>query len=280
MVSVVVVVFVVLGLGSGAASGLPTPVQNPSRLSAFDGAHDVAIINVSLSTSEVYPGVQDVQIKVVVENDGLYTERFNVTVYGNGTSGLISIDTYNVTSLGSSDQITIPFVWNTAGVSPGNYTIVANASIVPGETNVTNNVGIGGSVMVKQDDTAPVIGVPVQSPVNPPYVTVTVTDSGTGVDSVILLYSTNSGVSWSNVSMYGGGNDEYFVWMSYFEVGTNVSYKIFAYDMAGNQAIRDYAGNYYVFTVIIPEFPSFLILPLFMIVPLLAVMVYRRKTSK
>jgi hypothetical protein len=282
MVSVVVVVFVVLGLVSGAVSGFPTPVQNAFRLSAFDGAHDVAIINVSLSANEVYPGVHDVEINVVVKNDGDYTERFNVTVYANGTSGLIGIDTYDVASLGSSDQIIIPFVWNTAGVSLGNYTIVANASIVPGETNAANNVGTGGSVLVRQDDTAPVIGVPVQSPMNPPYVTVAVTDPGTGVDSVILSYSVDSGVSWSNVSMYGEGDGRYSARgaMPYFDIGTNVSYKIFASDRAGNQAIRDHAGNYYVFTVIIPEFPLFLILPLFMIAPLPAVIVYRRKTSK
>jgi len=292
MVSVVIVVFVVLGLGSGTAGGLSIPVQNAFLFSAFDGAHDVVIINVSLSTNEVYPGVQDVQIEVVVENGGLFTERFNVTVYVNGTSGLFSIDTYDVMSLGSSDQVTIPFVWNTTGVSPGTYTIIANASIVPGETNATNNVGIGGSVIVKQDNTAPVIGVPVEIPWYPTYVYVNVTDWGSGVDSVILSYSTNNGVSWSNISMYIRAlfegswllkrylscqySSEYS--LPYFDVGTNITYRIIAYDRVGNQAIRDHAGNYYVFTVIIPEFLSFLVLPIFMIATFLTVIVYRRKT--
>jgi len=59
--------------------------------------------------------------------------------------------------------------------------------------------------------------------------------------------------------------------------GTCVSYKIIAYDKSGNFAVQDDDRPYFVYQVI-PEFSSFIIMPLFMIATLLAVMVCRRKT--
>jgi hypothetical protein len=61
-----------------------------------------------------------------------------------------------------------------------------------------------------------------------------------------------------------------------FENGTWIEYKITAYDNNGNQAVNDNQGHYYIYHVI-PEFPPFLILPLFMTATLLAVISCRRK---
>jgi len=46
-------------------------------------------------------------------------------------------------------QTTLTFTWNTTGVTPDNYTITANATIVPGETNTTDNTYTDGLVEVK-----------------------------------------------------------------------------------------------------------------------------------
>ena len=62
------------------------------------------------------------------------------------------------------------------------------------------------------------------------------------------------------------------------QAGTWVRFKIVAYDWAGNNSTRDGTEPCCVYQVI-PEFPSFLILPLFMIATLLAVIIYRRKHS-
>jgi len=61
-----------------------------------------------------------------------------------------------------------------------------------------------------------------------------------------------------------------------YENCTWLKYKIIAYDNSGNRAVNDNHGHSYVYHVI-PEFPSALILPLFMIATLLAVMAYRRR---
>jgi len=59
---------------------------------------------------------------------------------------------------------------------------------------------------------------------------------------------------------------------------TLVRYEITAYDNAGNHRVEDNSGQYYVYTVI-PEFPSTIILLLFIIATLAAI-VYRRKHSQ
>jgi len=80
---------------------------------------------------------------VTTENQGSYSENFNVTTYANETA----IDTIQV-SLTSYSQIVIGFTWNTTDMALGNYTISVNATMVPGETNVTDNTYIDGTVTV------------------------------------------------------------------------------------------------------------------------------------
>jgi hypothetical protein len=67
----------------------------------------------------------------------------------------------------------------------------------------------------------------------------------------------------------------------------NVSYEIEAYSYPytidnvtnnqGDYLINDNAGQYYVYNVAIPEFPSVLILPLLMIVTLLSAIIYKKR---
>jgi hypothetical protein len=64
-----------------------------------------------------------------------------------------------------------------------------------------------------------------------------------------------------------------------FPVGTNVTYAIIAQDNAGNSINSKSQGYTLEYPVVIPEFPAFLILSLFMIASLLAVIVCKRKRS-
>jgi len=84
-------------------------------------------------------------INVTVQNQGNYTETFNVTAYYDDTP----IETKNVT-LFPSNETTITFTWNTTGVPYGNYTISARAiaDTVPGETDTTDNTLGDGWVIV------------------------------------------------------------------------------------------------------------------------------------
>jgi hypothetical protein len=106
------------------------------------GVHDVAVTDASPSKT-VAPQGLNVDINVTVENQGSYTENFNVTAYANETA----IDTIEV-SLNSYCLTTMIFTWNTTGVSLGNYTISANATVVPDETDVADNNCTDGIVTI------------------------------------------------------------------------------------------------------------------------------------
>ena len=138
---------------------------------------------------------------------------------------------------------------------------------------------------IKLDKTSPTIGTPSRIPggdVQPDQdvrVLVNATDSASGVSNVTLSYNLNYGTIWIDLPMTLNSTTGLFeVTVPGQEAGTFVKYSIRAYDNAGNLEVEDNSGQYYVYAVI-PEFPSFLILPLFMITTLLAVIVYGRKHS-
>jgi hypothetical protein len=107
----------------------------------FVPLHDVAVINITVSPTTVFPG-QSVNINVTVENQGGYAETFNVTTYYDS----IAIETQPVSlDIGASTILT--FVWNTTGVNKGDYTISAEASVVPDETDTTDNTKVADDMV-------------------------------------------------------------------------------------------------------------------------------------
>jgi len=106
--------------------------------------HDVAVIDVTPSLTEVYVD-EAVTITVVTENQGTVTETFNITVYYDGNI----IGTQNVIDLAPGGSKTLTFSWDTTDVAEGEYVIKAEASVVPGETNIEDNTYIDGTVTVK-----------------------------------------------------------------------------------------------------------------------------------
>jgi hypothetical protein len=121
-------------VSAGQTLSLQTPFKS--------GTHGVAVINITLSKTVFargYPG----NITVAVQNQGNFTENFNVTIYANTTS--IASQNTTLTS-GSSTNIT--FTWNTNALAYGNYTISAYASLVAGEMNTANNNCTVGCVIV------------------------------------------------------------------------------------------------------------------------------------
>jgi hypothetical protein len=93
----------------------------------YTSVHDVAIIDLTASSTEV---------NVTVENQGTHTETFNVSAYYTRLSDpLIGTQTLTLTKGAAA---TLTFTW--IPPSPGLYEIRAEASIVPGETDVADNV--------------------------------------------------------------------------------------------------------------------------------------------
>ena len=107
--------------------------------------HDVAIVGLTASTNETYDG-QIVTINTTAQNLGLAPENFTVNVY----AGANLIDSQSVVNLMPNDTTLITTLWNTTGyASMTLYTISAQATPVPYETNLANNVLTDGTVKVK-----------------------------------------------------------------------------------------------------------------------------------
>ncbi len=104
--------------------------------------HDVAITAVSHSKTIVCQGYS-ANVSVTAQNQGNYTESFNVTVYANSTT----IGSQGVT-LASGNSIIVTLIWNTTSFAKANYVISGSSSIMPGETNTTNNSMTDGMVLV------------------------------------------------------------------------------------------------------------------------------------
>ena len=110
--------------------------------------HDVAVINVTTSKTggrplETVGQGNNVTIYVTVENQGGFTETFNVTAYANATI----IGTLPVTLNPGNIQI-LNYTWDTTGFAYGNYTISAIADAVPGEIDTADNTMVDGTILV------------------------------------------------------------------------------------------------------------------------------------
>jgi len=125
---------------------LINPLEQPIPHTANDGnvttgpSHDVAVISIASPTTVLLG--QAIHINVTVQNQGGYAESFNVTVYYNSTvieKQSVSLD------IGASTNLT--FTWNTTGINKGDYTISAEASVVPGETDTTDNTKVADSMV-------------------------------------------------------------------------------------------------------------------------------------
>jgi hypothetical protein len=98
--------------------------------------HDVAIISIVPSATRIIVGTT-IQIDVTAKNEGTAYENFTVTLKYDGTT----IGTADIRDLAPGATKPLTFSWDTTGVTPyGNYTIKAEASTIPGETDVTDNV--------------------------------------------------------------------------------------------------------------------------------------------
>jgi len=103
---------------------------------------DIVVMNVTPSKTIVGQGFT-LGISVTITNLGSKIEDFDVIVYSNATS--IASQAVTITS---GNSTTVPFTWNTTGVSYGSYAISAYATPVYGESNTADNTLTDGWVLV------------------------------------------------------------------------------------------------------------------------------------
>jgi hypothetical protein len=210
--------------------------------------------------------------------DQLVFQGMTVTFDGSKSTDAVGIKSYVWNFTNVTQKIILTGVHPTYRFrNVGNFTVMLN---------VTNYADLWDTdtmwVYVSADTTPPVIGTVYQEPSVPGdgvpvTITVNVTDTQSGVGNVTISYQTNSG-PWTNVSMSKLTGDTWEGEIPGLPSGTNVTYKIIAYDNAGNLAVNDNAGKYYVYTVV-PEFPAAIVLSLFIIATLVAAFLSRRKIA-
>ncbi|MEM1551129.1 MAG: cohesin domain-containing protein [Candidatus Bathyarchaeia archaeon] len=120
------------------------PIPHETESGYFQSViRNIAIINVEANPITIYENYK-VNITVTVLNKGDLTETFNVTIYYDNTI----IQKVKIENLPSKENRTFIIQWNTMGLSPGKYTIKAEAQPVPYESDLTDNTYIDGTVTI------------------------------------------------------------------------------------------------------------------------------------
>ena len=119
------------------------PADNELTVTVKVLGHDIAVTGITTSPTEVVVG-DSVSINVTVKNEGDFSETFSVTVrYDENLIG-----TQTDVSLNAGAIITLNFTWDTAGVSPDDYRIIAEATLDVDDDQADNTME-GDTVMVK-----------------------------------------------------------------------------------------------------------------------------------
>jgi len=121
--------------------------MDPIPFDVIDGMvkvvqHEIVVSRVTSYKTVVCQGYSD-SIDVTIENKGYFIENFNITVYANTT--LIGLQEATLTG---QNWTIVTITCNTTSLPKGNYTIKAEATQVPGETDATDNTYTDGWIIV------------------------------------------------------------------------------------------------------------------------------------
>jgi uncharacterized repeat protein (TIGR01451 family) len=122
---------------------VPETTRTNAVVNTVSSEHNIAALFVTPSKTLMKKG-DSLALNVTVENRGLSSETFNVTVFANTTI----IQTKTVT-LAEGNYTVVFFSWNTSSCNYGNYLIRAAADAVQGETQISDNEVAGGIVQIE-----------------------------------------------------------------------------------------------------------------------------------
>jgi hypothetical protein len=109
---------------------------------------DIAVTYLTCSDNFLVQG-DSATIDVTTQNQGVYSEIFNLTIYANTT--IIKTETI---SLENGTSSTTTFFWNTTSFHKGEYTISAYAWPLQFETDTSDNTYTDGTVIIESHDIA------------------------------------------------------------------------------------------------------------------------------
>ena len=206
------------------------------------------------------------------ENKTYNTADIPLTFTINEVSGITySVDEQtNVTTTGNT---------NITGLSDGTHDILVHANDAAG------NMVASDTVCFTVDTTPPNITDVIQAPVDingtleeGTKVNATVTDALTGVERVALNYTDGNG-TWVIAEMTNLEGDVWNGNIPAFPHGTNVTYIIIAEDKAGNTVTTEELYGHPNQYEVLPEFPLWIILPLFLIATASTIAARKRITT-
>ena len=224
---------------------------------------------------------------IVINNGDAYTTSTLVTLtltVNDVTSGVYQVRF-------SNDGVWDTELWEEAYTTPKAWNLTSGDGTKTVYYQIKDNARLESETFsdsIFLDTTKPFIGTPSQEPpesqVQPNQkvtVSVEVTDGQSGVREVILQYSysTDGGQTWTmwkDVTMSNPTGSTYEGEILGLSAGTRVQYGITAYDNAGNVAVKDRAGQYFVYTVI-PEFPTWMVVLVTFCILSVALILLRRK---
>jgi parallel beta-helix repeat protein len=234
------------GFTENETKTMPVDVTPPTTLNDYDGSWHTTDFTINLAASDNISGVAEIYYRI---NDG--------PIQNVSTSGYP-----HITTEGANNKL--------------EYWSVDNAGNEEGHHILTG---------IELDKTYPTIETPSRTPggyVQPDQsvkVSVNVTDAMSGVENVTLSYTINDGMTWTDLPMNHTASNLYEATIPPQQAGTTVRFKIAAYDCAGNNATLGETEPYHTYQVI-PEFPTVMILPLFIVLTLFAVMFAKKRKMR
>ena len=195
-------------LVDGNSNPTDIPCTTVGGVATFTPSHDVAVTDVEVSPT-IAPIGNQVTVNVSVADVGGYSETFNVTTYANlQPIGLQSVSL----NAGSSSNLT--FTWNTATFAKGDYSILASASPVPGEVDITDNnktASTAVTLLMLGHDVAVVSVKPVKTFVGRGYnLSIGVTVGNYGIfDEIfnVTVYANTTFIGTQTISVMSGKKD-------------------------------------------------------------------------
>jgi hypothetical protein len=123
--------------------GKKVPIRHATANSLFNNqVRDIAVTKIEVSSSKVKVG-DSITVNVTVKNEGFRNETsidVSVTTVSPPSPSYVIIGTTTIPSLEPEQETTLSFTWNTKNIAKGEYTIRADASTVPEETDIADNI--------------------------------------------------------------------------------------------------------------------------------------------
>ena len=125
----------------------PDAIDNYPLMEPYSWSpHGIGIASLALSKAVVGQGYS-VRIETTILNQGVYPETLGTTLYAQNQADKFIIQTQTIT-LPEESPTRLTFTWNTSGFLCGKYTIGANATLIPSETDTTDNNLTDGWIIV------------------------------------------------------------------------------------------------------------------------------------